>query len=293
MHRELNVRSAGLHADGADDALRFIAHRLVLVIRERLLRRDGDRVAGVHAHRIEVLDRADDDDVVRLVAHHLELELFPAADRLLDQNAVHRRELDSVRSGRPQFFDVVRNSPTRPAQRERRADHQRIADAHRDLLRFVDGAGITRARHLDADSEHAVFEQLAVFGRLDRVVIRADQFDAVLLQNSGFPQRAGEVDPCLAANGGQEGVRLFAFDDLLERFRSQRLDVRSIGELRIGHDRRRIRVDEDDAIAFLFEGLAGLRAGVVELARLTDDDGTGADDQNRMEIGSLRHEPAG
>ena len=32
---------------------------------ERLLRRDGDRVAGVDAHRVDVLDRADDHDVVR------------------------------------------------------------------------------------------------------------------------------------------------------------------------------------------------------------------------------------
>ena len=38
--------------------------RLVFAVGERLRRGDGDRVAGVHAHGIEVLDRADDDDVV-------------------------------------------------------------------------------------------------------------------------------------------------------------------------------------------------------------------------------------
>ena len=46
-------------------AHRGVAHALVLLVGERHRRRDGDRVAGVHAHRIEVLDRADDDDVVR------------------------------------------------------------------------------------------------------------------------------------------------------------------------------------------------------------------------------------
>ena len=35
-------------------------------------------IAGMHAHRIEVLDRADDDAIVLLVAHHFHLELFPA-----------------------------------------------------------------------------------------------------------------------------------------------------------------------------------------------------------------------
>jgi hypothetical protein len=45
-------------------AQRGVAHDLVLAVGERLRRRHGDRVAGVHAHGVEVLDRADDDHVV-------------------------------------------------------------------------------------------------------------------------------------------------------------------------------------------------------------------------------------
>ena len=41
-------------------------------IRQGLGRCDGDRVAGVNTHRVDVLDRADDDAVVATVAHHLE-----------------------------------------------------------------------------------------------------------------------------------------------------------------------------------------------------------------------------
>ena len=55
---------AGLHADAAQHREGVVAHRLVLDVRERLGGRDGDRVAGVHAHRVEVLDRADHDAVV-------------------------------------------------------------------------------------------------------------------------------------------------------------------------------------------------------------------------------------
>jgi hypothetical protein len=68
---------------------RGVAHHLVLAVGERHRRRHRDRVAGVHAHRIEVLDRADDDDVVGAVAHHLELVLLPAEQRALDQHLVH------------------------------------------------------------------------------------------------------------------------------------------------------------------------------------------------------------
>ena len=59
--------------------------------------------------------------------------------------------------------------------------------------------------------------------------------------------------------------------------------------LRVGHDRRRVAVDEDDAVALLAQRLAGLGAGVVELAGLADDDRAGADDEDGFQVGALRH----
>ncbi len=78
IDRELHVGAAGLHPDFAQHRDRGVAHDLVFLVGERECRRDGDRIAGVHAHRIEVLDRADDDAIVLLVAHHLHLEFLPA-----------------------------------------------------------------------------------------------------------------------------------------------------------------------------------------------------------------------
>ena len=86
VDRELHVGAAGLDADRADHLGGRVAQRLVLAVGERHGGRAADRVAGVHAHRIEVLDRADDHDVVEPVADHLELELAPALDRLLDEH---------------------------------------------------------------------------------------------------------------------------------------------------------------------------------------------------------------
>src|SRR4029453_11349253 len=56
--------AAGLDADLADDRDGGVAHELVFLVGERLCGRDRDRVAGVDAHRVDVLDRADDADVV-------------------------------------------------------------------------------------------------------------------------------------------------------------------------------------------------------------------------------------
>ncbi len=81
----------------------------------------------------------------------------------------------------------------------------------------------------------------------------------------------------------------FAGDDLLDALGRDRLDVGAVGELRVGHDGGRVGVDEDDAVAFFLEGFAGLRAGVIELARLADDDRAGADDEDGMDVGALGH----
>ncbi len=96
VDRELHVGSAGLDADRADRGDRLISELLVLLVGERLLRRDAHAVAGVHAHRIEVLDRADDHDVVRSVAHHLELELAPPEHGLLEQHLGDRGGFQSA-----------------------------------------------------------------------------------------------------------------------------------------------------------------------------------------------------
>ena len=75
-----------------------LASRMMLpfLVGQRLDRRDRDRVAGVDAHRIEVLDRADDDAVVVLVAHHLGLEFLPADERFLDENLADRRRFEAA-----------------------------------------------------------------------------------------------------------------------------------------------------------------------------------------------------
>ena len=79
------------------------------------------------------------------------------------------------------------------------------------------------------------------------------------------------------------------WDDLLEDLQIKRLDIGGVGETRIGHDRRRVRVGEDDSIALFLQDPAGLGAGVVELTGLTDHDRAGANDEDRFDIGALRH----
>jgi hypothetical protein len=99
-----------------------------------------------------------------------------------------------------------------------------------------------------------------------------------------------EVERGLSAERRQQGVGALALDDLGDRAGEQRLDVGRGGELRVGHDRRRVRVDEDDLVALLVQDLARLHAGVVELGSLADDDRPRAEDQDALEVVASRHQ---
>ncbi len=78
-------------------------------------------------------------------------------------------------------------------------------------------------------------------------------------------------------------------NDLGDDFRRDRLDIGPIRHVGIGHDRRRIGIDENDAIALGPQRLAGLGAGIIEFAGLADDDRSGANDHDGRNIGPLGH----
>ena len=66
-----------------------------------------------------------------------------------------------------------------------------------------------RARRFEADLPHRVLEQQAVFGLLDGVDFRADQFDAVAIEHAGFGQFHGKIQRGLSAHRGEQRVGPF------------------------------------------------------------------------------------
>ena len=83
----------------------------------------------MHAHRVEVLDRADDDDVVRAVADHLELELVPAAHGLLDEHLRDRGLRQAALDLAAERASVVGEAAAVAAERERGPDDRRNGDS--------------------------------------------------------------------------------------------------------------------------------------------------------------------
>ena len=175
------------------------------------------------------------------------------------------------------------------AERERRPDDARKAELLDRGQRLLNRADVAAVGDVGANRPHRVAEQQPVFGDLDGLDRGANQLDAVLLERAVLAERNRQVERGLAAHRRQHRVRLLALDDRRQDFGRQRLDVRAIRELRVRHDRRRVAVDQHDLEPLVAQRLARLRAGIVELARLPDDDGAGADDEDAFDIGSFGH----
>ena len=241
------------------------------------------------AHRIQVLDRAYDDAVVAPVAHDLHLELLPAEHRLLDQHLGGGGCFEPALADLHELLAVVRDAPAGPAQGEGGADDRGEADVrlHGDGLLQI--AGRRRARAFEPDAGHRGAEPLAVLGLVDRLAARPDELDAERLQHPLAREVERAVEAGLAAHRGQQGVGTFLLDDPRDDLPVHRLDVGRIGESGVGHDGGRVGVHQHHPETLLCERLARLRAGVVELAGLPDDDWSRPDDQDRFDVATLRH----
>ena len=70
---------------------------------------------------------------------------------------------------------------------------------------------------------------------------------------------------------------------------ADRFDVGAIRKPGVGHDGRRVGVHQYDLVSLFFQGLDALSPGIVEFARLADDDRARTDYHDLLEICTLGH----
>ena len=183
----------------------------------------------------------------------------------------------------------MRDTATGAAEGKARTQHAGISHALGDGLGVCHAVGIARARDLQADLGHGLVKELAVLAALDGGKVAADHLDAVLVERAVFRQLDGGVQTGLAAQRGQQRVRALFLDYALDKLGSDGLDIGAVGQARVGHDGRRVGVDQDDLKAILLEHLAGLGTGVVELTGLANDNGARANDEDALDVSTFRH----
>ena len=117
-----------------------------------------------------------------------------------------------------------------------------------------------RASRLTPDLRDDLPEELSILSTIDRLDICTDQPNAVFPENSIASKCHRSIEGGLTSERGKDRIRALLLDDPLEELSRDRFHVGRISELRIGHDRRWIAVDQDDANALLLENTTGLSA---------------------------------
>ena len=149
--RPLHVAAAD-DADRLDDLERIALQLLLELLGDREERRRAEAVARVDADRVDVLDEADRDHLVLLVADNLDLELLPVLDGLLNEALVGERGVEATRADRAELLDVVAEAAARAAHRIGGTHHDRIADLLLDELdRRLDGVDDAGLRHVNPE----------------------------------------------------------------------------------------------------------------------------------------------
>ena len=158
-----------------------------------------------------------------------------------------RAQLEAALGELAELLDVVGDAAADAAERERRADDEREAERARELDRLGQRCAPGRSAARRGRSP-----RIASLNSCRSSAILIASIDAPISLTLYFVEDAGvreidrEVERRLAADRRQDRVGPLALDDRLEELRRERLDVGAVGQLRVGHDRRRVAVDEDD-----------------------------------------------
>ncbi len=289
VHGELHVRTAGFDADFADNCGRSVAHALKFLVRQRLRGSHGNRIARVHAHGVEVFDGADHHEVVAEVAHHFELEFLPAKDGFFHQGFMHRTHVQRMADGLAELFLVISDRAAGSTQRKRWANHQResqLIAKPQCVFRVVHQRG---RGDFQTNFAAGILEPETVFRNFYGAQRRADHLHFIFFEDTAFGKLDRKIQRRLSSDRRQKCIRFFPRDNFPEVFLGQRLDVGAMRELRVGHDGRRIRIDQNDLVPLRAQRLARLRAGVIELASLADNDRPRPNNQNLLYVFPLRH----
>ena len=150
--------AAALYPQLVDDIQSRRAKHLILLVRKCHRGRDNYGVAGVYAHRVQVLHGADGDGVACAVPHDLELYLLPPGDALFNQHLSDRRERQTICGYLPKLPGIVHNTAACAPKGKGRPDYHRIAYLPGKGLRVLHGGHHLRGHTGLAYALHGVLK---------------------------------------------------------------------------------------------------------------------------------------
>ena len=273
----------------ADDFQSAVTQHVEVCIAQCQDRSHNDGVTCVYTNGVDVFHTADGDGVVCAVTHYFEFDFFVAFYAFFYQYLVYGREFQGVFHDFYQFGFVVCKTAACAAQCECGTQYNGVADFFCSVDGFFNGVCDDGRNYGFADFLTEFFEQFSVFSAFDTVAACAQQFNLAFSQNAFLFQLHCQIQTCLTADTGNDGVGTFITQDFCNIFQCQGFHVNLVCNGCVCHDGSGVGVYQHNFIAFFFQGKASLCACIVKFGSLSDHDGAGADNQNFFEVSSLWH----
>ena len=249
-----------------------------------------NRVTCMDTNRVNVFHVADCDTVSCAVSHYLIFNFLPSCDAAFYQNFSYSGKTKTILKDFSQFIFVVGNTTAASAKRIRRTKNNRITDGSGECDTIFYGCYHLGSRNRLTDLFHGIFKFLTVLCLLDGFCCGTDQTYIVLLEKSFLLKFHRKVQAGLASKRRKHTVRFLLKDQLFYNLHGQRFNVNLVCNVFICHDRSRVGVQKNYLHALFFQRTACLCTCIVEFCRLTDDNRTGANYKNFVDIFISRHD---
>ena len=185
---------------------------------------------------------------------------------------------------------VVDDARTGSTKRVARTNAQWKSELLGCFFAFEETLGCGLRRHGNTHGFHQVAEAFAVLGDFDCINIHTDHPYVVLLPNAHFITLNAQVQRRLPPHRRQHRINVgMLLKNLFDGSRFQRLEVHVVRHDRVGHDGRRVGIDEGGFDAFFAKGPQGLGSGIIKLASLSNDNRSTANEENRFDAFVFGH----
>ena len=282
--------TATTYAQFTNDIDRCLTEHTQFSFGKGLSRSNYNGVTGMYANGVNVFHGAYGNAVVSSVTNYFEFDFFPTSNAAFNQALTDGAVAQAFLYDINQFIFIVSNTATSTTQGVSGANNQGIANLTTKFASSHDGFNDDTFRNRLVNFFHCFFEQLTVFATFNSGDLSAKKFYIIFSENAFFFQSQCQVQTNLTAQSSEQGVRTFTFNNIFYEFNIYRFNIYAVCNVYVSHNGCRVGVYQYNFKAFFFQSAASLSTSVVKFCSLTDDDRTGADNENFFYICKFRHD---
>jgi hypothetical protein len=138
----------------------------------------------MNAHRIEVLYRADNDDIIIEVTHYLEFIFLPPDDRFLDQDLRHRRGSKAAFRYVFELIGIECCTASGTAESVAGTDDRGVSDILYYRLCLCPVVSKPAPWTFDPYLVHCCFEQLTIFSNFNSINVGTNEFNPQAIKHT-------------------------------------------------------------------------------------------------------------